>query len=172
MRPAWAAFRLIAVLCVLLANLVVAPPAQASPARSIAPRAAAALTPAFDHIFVVIMENTSAASIIGNTAQAPYINSLATKYAYSTSYFAITHPSLPNYLTLTGASSFGITSDCLPSACPVNAINIADRLEGAGKSWKAYMESMPAACSTTDSSPYAVKHNPFVYYNDIRTNAT
>ena len=67
-----------------------------------------------------------------NTSQAPYINPLASKYAYSTSYFGITHPSLPNYLTLTGGSSFGITSDCLPSSCPVNAVNIADRLEGAG----------------------------------------
>jgi acid phosphatase len=138
-----------------------------------APRAAAnALVPAFDHIFVVIMENTSASSIIGNTSQAPYINSLAKQYAYSSNYFAITHPSLPNYLTLTGASSFGITSDCLPSACPVNAANIGDRLDTAGTSWKAYMESMPAACRTTDSSPYVAKHNPFVYFNNIRTDAT
>ena len=173
MRPAWLASRLIAVLCVLLFALAVAPQAQASPPTSaVAPRAAASVaTPAFDHIFVVVMENTSASSIIGNTSQAPYINSLANKYAYSTNYFGITHPSLPNYLTLTGGSSFGITSDCSPSTCPVNAVNIADRLEGAGKTWKAYMESMPSACGTTDSSPYAVKHNPFVYYNDIRTNA-
>ena len=173
MRPVWSASRLIAVLCVLLFTVVLAPRAQASPLVSaVAPRAVATVaTPAFDHIFVVVMENTSASSIIGNTSQAPYINSLASKYAYSTNYFGITHPSLPNYLTLTGGSSFGITSDCLPSACPVNAVNIADRLEGAGKSWKAYMESMPAACGTADSSPYAVKHNPFVYYNDIGNNS-
>src|SRR5438105_935267 len=45
-------------------------------------------------------------------------------------------------------------------------------LLSAGLRWKAYMESMPSACLTTDSYPYAVKHNPFVYYNDIRTNAS
>src|SRR5438132_6426003 len=128
--------------------------------------------PSFAHVVVVVMENTSASSIIGNTSQASYINSLAGSNAYSTNDFAITHPSLPNYLALTGASTFGITSDCPPSSCPVNATNLMDRVEGAGLSWKAYMESMPSACGTTDSYPYVVKHNPFVYYNDIRTNAS
>jgi len=172
MRPTWSTSLLIATLAASVLLTGAAPQTKAN-LGTVAPRAAAsAVVPALDHIFIVIMENTSASSIIGNTTQAPYINSLAKQYAYSSNYFAITHPSLPNYLTLTGASSFGITSDCLPSACPVNATNIADRIEGAGKTWKAYMESMPAACGTTDSSPYAVKHNPFVYYNNIRTNTT
>jgi hypothetical protein len=47
-----------------------------------------------------------------------------------------------------------------------------DRIESAGLTWKAYMESMPSACATADAYPYAVKHNPFVYYNDIRNNAS
>ena len=127
--------------------------------------------PAFDHIFIVIMENTSAGSIVGNTTQAPYINSLARQYAYSANYSAITHPSLPNYLALTGGSAFGITSDCSPLSCPVNAPNIGDRLTASGKTWKAYMEDMPVTCGTTDSYPYAVKHDPFVYYRDIGGNA-
>lgn len=66
------------------------------------------------------------------------------------------HPSLPNYLALTGASTFGITSDCSPSVCPVKAINVMDRIEGAGLSWKAYMEGMPASCTTSDAYPYMV----------------
>src|SRR5690349_6242841 len=94
-----------------------------------------AQVPAFDHVFVVVMENTSASSIVGNTSQAPYINSLASQYGYSSSYFGVTHPSLPNYLALTGGSTYGYTTDCAPSACPVNATNIADRIEGAGKTW-------------------------------------
>src|SRR5882762_7402141 len=131
-----------------------------------------AVVPTFAHVVVVVMENTSASSIIGNTSQAPYINGLAAQYAYASNAFAITRPSLPNYLALTGASTFGITTDCSPAACPVNATNLMDRIEAAGLSWKAYMESMPSACSTADAYPYAVKHNPFVYYNDIRTNAS
>src|SRR6266542_2060366 len=127
--------------------------------------------PAFAHVVIVVMENTSASSIIGNTTQATYVNGLAAQYAYSSNYFAVTHPSLPNYLALTGASTFGITSDCSPASCPVNAINVMDRIEAAGLTWKAYMESMPASCGTTDAYPYAVKHNPFVYYNNVRTNA-
>ena len=54
----------------------------------------------------------------------------------------------------------------------MKAINIVDRLENARRSWKAYMESMPSACFVGDSGDlYQQKHNPFIYYDDIRTNA-
>src|SRR5229473_6505029 len=144
----------------------------AAPSAAIAKTATitSAVVPPFAHVVVVVMENTSASSIIGNVNQAAYINSLATQYASASNDFAVSHPSLPNYLALTGASTFGITSDCSPAQCPVNATNLMDRIESAGLTWKAYMESMPSACSTADAYPYAVKHNPFVYYNDIRNN--
>jgi len=81
----------------------------------------------------------------------------------------VAHPSLPNYLALTGGSTFGITSDC--TTCFVSAPNIAkDRVEASGRSWKAYVESMPKPCFVGDSYPYMQKHDPFIYYNDIRTN--
>ena len=131
--------------------------------------AQAASVPQLDHVFVIVMENTAYSSIIGSSA-APYINSLLASGGVANSYYAITHPSLPNYLSLTGASTFGITSDC--TTCWVNAPNIADRLESAGKSWKAYEESMPSACFVGDSYPYAQKHDPFIYFNDIRNNAS
>src|SRR5437867_2294856 len=157
--------------CVVLCSAAVigAVPSTASSATS---ATQSAVMPPFAHVVVVVMENTSASSIIGNTSQASYINSLAGQYAYASNDFAVSHPSLPNYLALTGASTFGITSDCSPTTCPVNATNLMDRIESSGRSWKAYMESMPTSCATTDAYPYAVKHNPFVYYNDIRTNAS
>src|SRR2546428_279805 len=34
------------------------------------------------------------------------------------------------------------------------------------------MEDMPSNCYTSDSGNYAVRHNPFVYYNDIVSNST
>ena len=114
------------------------------------------------------MENEEASSIIGNGA-APYINSLANGEGLATSYFAISHPSLPNYLALTAGSTFGIASDC--TTCFVNSTNLADQIEASGRSWKAYMESMPASCYVGDAYPYMQKHNPFIYYDDIRTNA-
>ena len=130
--------------------------------------ARAASVPAYDHVFVVVMENHGYSSTIGSPA-APYINSLLPTAALAANYFAVTHPSLPNYLALAGGSPFGITSDC--TACWISAANIADRLEAGGSTWKGYMESMPSPCFAGDSYPYAQKHNPFIYFNDIRTNA-
>ena len=40
-------------------------------------RAAPAALPVYDHVVIVIEENESFAQIIGNSATAPYINSLA-----------------------------------------------------------------------------------------------
>lgn len=129
--------------------------------------------PAYDHVVVIIMENHAFGEIVGNTSAAPYINgTLLPQGALATHYYAVTHPSLPNYLALTGGSSFGITSDCSPSSCPVNAGSLADSLEHAGKTWKAYMESMPNACDSSDAYPYVVKHNPWVYYNDLGGNSS
>jgi hypothetical protein len=129
----------------------------------------AATVPAYDHVFVVVMENKAYGSIVGSTA-APYFNSMLGSGALATSYYAVTHPSLPNYLALVGGSTFGIGSDC--TTCWISAVNIADRIEAAHKSWKAYEESMPSACLIGDSYPYAQKHNPLVYFNDVRTNTT
>jgi len=131
--------------------------------------AQATTVPPLAHVFVIVLENHGYSQIVGSSS-APYINGLLAKGGLATNYFAATHPSLPNYLALTGASTFGITTDC--TTCWINATNIGDSLETAGKTWKAYAESMPSACFVGDSYPYAQKHNPFVYYNDIRNNST
>jgi hypothetical protein len=130
---------------------------------------APASVPAFSHVFVIVMENNEYGNIIGSAA-APYINSLARSYGLATNYYGASHPSLPNYLALTAGSTFGITSDC--TTCYVNATNIADQVEASGRSWKAYMEDMPSPCYAGASyANYAMKHDPFMYYNDIRNNA-
>jgi hypothetical protein len=126
--------------------------------------------PDFDHVFIIVEENKAADDIIGSP-DAPYLNQLAQANAINASYYAVAHPSLPNYLALTGGSTFGTTTDCLPADCSVSATNIADLAEAAGKTWKAYNESMPAPCSLTDSGNYAAHHNPFLYYTDINTNS-
>jgi len=53
----------------------------------------------------------------------------------------VAHPSLPNYLALVSGSTQGVTSDC--TSCQVAARNLADTLEGAGKTWKTYAEGLP-----------------------------
>lgn len=139
-----------------------------SPAHSPATAASALPVPAFKHIFVIVMENKDYARVIGSD-QAPYMSSLAQRYGVATNYYGIRHPSLPNYLALTGGDTFGVTSNC--TDCFVNQPNLADQLEAGGKSWKAYMEGMPSPCFIGDAVPlYKQKHNPFIYYDSIRTN--
>jgi phosphatidylinositol-3-phosphatase len=147
------------------------PPVKPSvaPTRSTGAPPPAPAVPSFSHIFVIVMENHEYGSIIGSAA-APYINSLANSYGLATNYYGVSHPSLPNYLALTAGSTFGITSDC--TTCYVGATNIADQVESSGRSWKAYMEDMPSPCyAGASAGNYAMKHNPFMYYNDIRNNA-
>jgi phosphatidylinositol-3-phosphatase len=120
------------------------------------------------HIAVILMENEEYSGIIGSPS-APFINALARRYALATGMYAISHPSLPNYLALTGGSTFGIQSDC--TGCSVSATSLVDQLERAHVSWKAYMEDLPHPCFTGASSgEYAKKHDPFAYYTRITNN--
>lgn len=134
-------------------------PAQTAEASSV---------PSFDHVFQIVMENHSFSDVIGSSS-APYINSLLPQAALGTNYYGVTHPSLPNYLALTAGSTYNITTDC--TACYLAAPNIGDVVESTGKTWKAYEESMPSPCFAGDSYPYAQKHDPFIYFNDVRQNS-
>ena len=125
--------------------------------------------PDFSHIFVIMMENRSYDDIM-NGEDTPYITQLASQYGLATKYYAITHPSLPNYIATTSGDTQDITSDC--TNCFVDAQNLVDSLEAGGKTWRAYMEDMPQPCFVGDAYPYMQKHNPFIYYDDIRTNPT
>jgi hypothetical protein len=117
---------------------------------------------------VIVMENEEYRGIIGSRS-APYINSLARRYGLATGMYAITHPSLPNYLALTGGATFGIDSDC--TDCSVGATSIVDQLEQAQESWRAYMEDLPRPCFTGASAgDYAKKHDPFAYYTRVTSN--
>jgi phosphatidylinositol-3-phosphatase len=116
------------------------------------------------HVAVIVMENEEYGAIIGSHS-TPYINALARRYALARAMFAVAHPSLPNYLALTGGSTFGVTSDC--TDCRLRATGLGAQLTAAHLSWKAYMEDLPHPCFTgADAGLYAQKHDPFVYYGD------
>jgi len=68
------------------------------------------------HIFVIMMENHGTSEILGNTADAPFINKLAAHANVETNYFGVTHPSLPNYLSAISGSFQGIWDDCKAGA--------------------------------------------------------
>lgn len=119
------------------------------------------------------MENKDYNEIIGNS-NAPYLNSLAKTYALATDYYANFHPSLPNYLAITGGSNFGITTDCDPSAsCSTSASSIFSLISGHGLTWKVYAQTMPSNCYLSDYGTfpykYVVHHNPASYYTSSRT---
>jgi len=121
--------------------------------------------PAFDRVVVVVFENKEYDEVLGNP-EARTFRSLARRYALLTSYRAVAHPSLPNYLALVSGSTHAIASDC--TSCQVSAPNLADTLEVAGKTWKTYAEGLPQAGFTGSwSGRYAKKHNPLLYFADV-----
>ena len=122
--------------------------------------------PHFSKVIVILMENEEYSSIIGDPS-APYINSLAAVGALATQYYAVSHPSLPNYLALTGGSTFGVTTDCTPGPSCTGGRSVVEEMAAAGIGWRAYMQDMPEPCAQADSGEYAVHHNPFVYYNGV-----
>jgi hypothetical protein len=130
----------------------------------------------YDHIFTILMENQDYTTIIGPGGPT-YTNSLANTRGLAANYDGLAHPSLGNYLGLTAGDTFAATTnamqDCNPTGvCVFSAPNLAaNLLDPAGLSWKAYQESMPAPCALTDTSPYVVHHNPFVYYANIQNKA-
>lgn len=109
-------------------------------------------------VFVVVMENHT----LGQLLQGSYLGGLAKQYAVATNYHDVGSPSAPNYLGMTSGQTWGLSSDAYR---PVRTqADLGDQLTSAGISWRAYMESLPSDCHT-NTSLYAVKHDPFAYYN-------
>jgi phosphatidylinositol-3-phosphatase len=119
-----------------------------------------------NHLVIIVMENKEYGSVFGSPA-APYINNtLIPTSRLFTKYYAEEHPSLPNYLALSSAGSAG----CVLDNCPVgfdNQENLFHQMDTAGKSWKAYQESMPSNCFPSNQGAYLVRHNPPPYYANL-----
>jgi hypothetical protein len=142
--------------------------------------------PAFGQVYVIVMENESQSSIRGSS-NAPYINGLLGTAAVAGAYRSVAHPSLPNYIALTSGGTQGISCDCQPGTagdscnftcllfpncnCNRNVAHLGDQLDSAGLTWRNYGQGMGAPCNTHSSGSYAVKHMPFFYYDNLRTNA-
>lgn len=152
-----------------------------SPSPTLGPSAAAnqSATGGFDHVYVIVLENASYSALVGNTG-APYLNGLIAKYALSTDYYGVAHPSQPNYLAMFSGSTQGITDDANHD---VSATNLADQLEAAGKTWRVFAQDYPGNCFTGATKAgtgegigaagtYARKHNPAISFADISSDPT
>jgi hypothetical protein len=132
--------------------------------------------PAFSHIYEIMMENTNYEDIIGNTADAPYINYLANTYSFAANYYGVTHPSEPNYVASIAGDFFGLHAD--DPTQRFDAKNLVDQLEAKGLTWATYQQGLPSVGSTVNQYPatgsglYVRKHNPFTLMNDILNNPT
>ena len=129
----------------------------------------------FQHVFVIMMENTGYDTLIGNPL-APWINGAAAKYGVATHSYGVTHPSQPNYMAVTSGALNGITDD---NDHTIDAVNIVDQLESHGKTWMDYQQGL-ALCDmnvpnwklahSCGNQEYERKHNPFVSYLNVQSN--
>jgi len=117
-------------------------------------------------LLVFVVENHSLDQM---RQEMPFTTALGKQYAVATSYRAVTHPSLPNYLAMTGGSTFGVTDDAPPSSHTTNQPSVFGQALSLGKTAKVYAEGMRGNCATESSGQYAVKHNPWAYHLSERS---
>jgi len=125
--------------------------------------------PTFSHVVLVVEENHSYSEVIGN-ASMPYFNSLASQYGLATQYFADAHPSLPNYFMLTTGLTETFDDNFVGT---ISDDNVVRELVKAGKTWRAYAESLPSpGYIGGDSGLYFERHNPFAYLSDVQNDSS
>jgi hypothetical protein len=132
--------------------------------------AASAPAPHVPHAVIIMVENKDPSDIVGNK-HAPYINRLIRTYGFASNYYGVTHPSLPNYLSLIAGTFLNTWDDW--DGNRYNARTVADELEARHLTWKAYMGGLPSTGFTGDMYParnpiYESKHDPFVLMRSIR----
>jgi acid phosphatase len=133
------------------------------------------------YVFVVTMENESAAAIYGN-ARAPYINgTLLVKGAHGSNFtdpLPDSIPSEPHYVWMeAGTNAFSdstFSTDLDPSASnsTASAAHLVTQMMNAAPpvSWLSIQEGLDAStglCPIHSSRFYAAKHDPFVFFRDI-----
>ncbi|KAG2416055.1 phosphate-repressible acid phosphatase precursor [Aspergillus terreus] len=126
----------------------------------------------FDRFVQIWLENEDYSAAIKDKNLA-YLASLGITL---TNYFAITHPSQPNYVAAVGGNTFGITDDSTHYISS-GTKTIVDLLEDAGVSWSLYQEDMPYSGfeanyrnQQTGANDYVRKHNPLMSYNSVTSN--
>jgi acid phosphatase len=145
--------------------------APTAPASATSPTSPTASTPPSGNgvkasqVVLVVLENQNYADVVGS-ASAPYLNSLMVQGALATNYYANTHPSIGNYFMMTAGSIASTDDAYIGTSSPPD---IASSLNAAGMSWKVYVEGIPAAGYTGDSTgSYLRWHNPLAYFTDVQ----
>ncbi|KAI9449085.1 phosphoesterase family-domain-containing protein [Lactarius psammicola] len=132
----------------------------------------------FDRIIQIWLENTD----FSTAASAPVFQSLASQGILLNQYYALTHPSEPNYVASVGGDYWGMANDNFFNI-PSNIATIVDVLDTKSISWASYSENMPTddygaisfasnnyVSGTGTYTYYVRKHNPLVIYDSVATN--
>lgn len=120
-----------------------------------------------DHVFVIYMENKGFDDIVGSP-NAPYINSLINTYGSANNYYALSHPSDPNYIRILGGSDFGIDYNSAPNS--IDAPSLMQEMDQAGISWAGYAQSMPSPGAIVSSGDYSADELPFTQFSYVYGN--
>jgi phosphatidylinositol-3-phosphatase len=153
--------------------------------RVLAPAALVITAMAVDHgstsiehhiktVWVIVMENQNWSSIKGNKS-APYMNqTLLPLASHAEQYFnpPNNHPSLPNYIWIEAGTNFGILNDRAPldnsQSSTQHLVTLLKNAPAGGVTWRAYEENISGKdCPLSNKYPYAVRHDPFVYFDDV-----
>lgn len=116
-----------------------------------------------DKVLVIVEENRSVRDV---ATHMPFLMSQARRYSTASSYYAVSHPSLPNYLVMAGGSTFGVHDDEDPDVHQLRGRSVFGELLASGHTAKTYAEAMPHTCATRNHGTYGVRHNPWTYFTD------
>jgi phosphatidylinositol-3-phosphatase len=103
--------------------------------------------PRFGHVFVIIGENTDYQHLTADNA--PFLmTKVRPASAWFTNYYASTHWSQANYVALTSGQFTACEQKDLGYACRDDVDNIFHQLDGAGMSWKVWLDAATGKCDT------------------------
>ncbi len=138
----------------------------------------------FKHFVLIVLENEDASTV----ERSPYMDSLARQGVELTQYYAVAHPSYPNYLALISGQTFigdprakhdpvaYRATDMGDAQRIIDAPTVVDRLTAKGLTWDAFAENYPdssrapAACTFVRASGhYARKHVPFLSFTEFHS---
>jgi acid phosphatase len=128
----------------------------------------------FGHVGIVVEENANYSAV--TSSSMPYLFGLMSQYGLATQYYANTHPSIGNYFMLTTGQILTNDDRQTPSSFPVSVDNVVREIVAAGKTWKAYAESLPSVGylggdTTSGGGHYYVRHVPLAYLTDVQNSS-
>lgn len=123
-------------------------------------------TRVFDKVVVFVLENKG----YDQAWELPYMRELAREGLLYKQFYAVEHPSYPNYLAMVAGDTFGVTSDGMKTFA---GSTLTDRLEAKGLTWKVYAEGYPGNCFLGDrSGDYVRRHVPMLSFSSVRDDKT